>query len=243
MSKKTKPVSNILNFEQTLEQSKKKFSVFDLYTINPLTDNQEKAFEAWKEGKDLFLGGSAGTGKTLLALYFALDYVLDHSTPSKNIVIIRSIVPSREIGFLPGEEDEKIAPYEAPYRLLCDQLFKWKNSYENMKRAGIIRFEPTSFLRGITLDESVVILEEVENFNWVEVVTAMSRVGMDSRVIVAGDVKQTDLNKKNDSTGFYRLHDVTRLMPNFSHVMFTRDDIVRSGFVKDFIIACEDLNF
>lgn len=242
MRKKTKSVSNILNFEQSLEQSKKKFSVFDLYAINPLTDNQELAFNAWKEGKNLFLGGSAGTGKSLLALYFALDYVLDHTTPCKNIVIIRSIVPSRDIGYLPGEEDEKIAPYESPYRLLCDQLFKWKNSYENLKRAGIIKFEPTSFLRGMTLDESVVIMEESENYNWSETITTCSRIGMDSRVIINGDAKQTDLHKHNDTTGFYKLLDVTRLMPNFEHIMFTREDIVRSGFVKDFIIACEDLN-
>lgn len=216
---------------------KKTFSVHDMHPIEPLTDNQEAAFEAWEDPRNALLGmiGYAGTGKTFLALYMALQSVLDKDTPYDKVIIIRSPVESgASLGFLPGTDNEKLEPYEAPYRYICDRLFKFKKSYENMKESGIIQFEPTCFLRGTTLSRCIIVFDEVQSTTSHEFETVLTRVGDYCRIIVCGDDLQNDIGSKS---GFASIIPILKKTNSTEFINFGLDDIVRSGFVREYLMA------
>ena len=220
---------------------KKKWSKHDLASIRPLTPSQEDLFHAWVSGKNVIAHGSAGTGKTFLAFYLALQDVLTQQGRNK-IILIRSVVPTRDIGFLPGTLEEKIATYELPYHDICWELVGRASTYNDMKVAGVIEFKVTSFLRGLTWPNSVIILEEAQNLNFHEIDSVMTRLGDDSRIIVTGDTFQTDLDgrrTRSDMSGMADLLKVAQDMEEFETVQFTRYDIVRSNFVKSWVTAVE----
>lgn len=225
--------SNVIAMQQGPQV--KKFSLQDLAKINPLTNNQKKAFEAWRSGKNLFLGGSAGCGKSFLGMFLGLESVLDKDEYQDQLVIIRSAVETRKIGFLPGTEEEKYAKFEAPYHGLADKLFKWKKSYENMKDVGLIDFNITSFLRGVEFDESVMLIDEVQNMDIEEIDTVMTRVGIDTRVIITGDGNQDDLKRHKEASGYQTIKSVCEKMDSFVVVEFTPEDSVRSPFIREYL--------
>jgi len=232
----------VIDFNPEVQpQIKKSFHQQDLVRVHPLTKNQSQAFNAWDQGKHVFLGGSAGTGKSFQALYFALSTILDPATPQKRIILIRSAVESRSQGFLPGTLEEKMDVYQLPYMALCDNLFPFKKSYENMKRIGLIEFHTTSYLRGCEFDNAIIILEEVQNFIAAEIDTCMGRVGNKSRVIITGDKAQNDLEKKHEKTGFQMIEKVADHMKDFESVHFEAEDSVRSNFVKEYLQLRETL--
>jgi phosphate starvation-inducible PhoH-like protein len=209
--------------------------------FQPLNDKQEEMVKAYRSGYNLLAYGSAGTGKTFLALLLALEDLFAKNV--NKIVIVRSAVPVRDQGFLPGSIEEKEAPMTAPYRKMVNDICGSGTAYDELAKKGMIEFISTSFIRGITLDNVALILDEVQNFNWEETTSALTRVGLETRVIVCGDGKQDDLHyKRGDTSGFQNLLKVTQRMKgdSFAHIAFDRNDIVRSGFVREFIIACED---
>jgi len=209
-----------------------------LKTFQPLTDNQKKFFEAYKQG-DYFIAlhGVAGTGKTFIALYKALEEVLDKSNPFNKIIIVRSAVQSRDIGHLPGDVGEKLEIYEQPYRQICHTLFDRKDAYQRLTEQGNIDFISTSFIRGMSFDDAIIIVDEMQNMNFEEIDTVMTRVGHRSKIIWCGDYRQTDLRKSNDKSGILKFFDIAYHMKAFTKIEFTADDIVRSSLVKDYIIA------
>lgn len=211
--------------------------------IDALTPRQGEFMNGFRNGYNIFAYGSAGTGKTFLAVYLALEELFNNPK-IKKIIFVRSAVSVRDQGFLPGTIEEKEAPMTAAYRKMVNDICDSGTAYDELTKKGMIQFTSTSFIRSITIDDSIMILDEIQNYNWQECVAAMTRVGLETRVIVCGDGKQDDLHyKKNDTSGFQNIVEVTKRMNGqFVHVAFTRDDIVRSGFVKEFIIACEDLN-
>lgn len=208
---------------------------FFLKTITPLTENQETTFEAFEEGKNLILHGMAGTGKTYISLYLALDKILN-DTGYKKIVIIRSVVPTRDMGFLPGGVMEKSRAYEAPYKTICDDLFSRGDGYDVLKSKHLIEFTTTSFLRGNTFEDMIVIVDEVQNMGFRELNTIITRIGKNCQVIFSGDYTQTDLegHDKGDLLTFLEILD---RMKEFRRIEFDVDDIVRSGLVKSYILA------
>lgn len=217
---------------------------FQIKGVQPLTDNQEDAFHANGSGQNLLLYGVAGTGKTYLASYFALtDLSLGQC---KRIIIVRSAVTTRDQGFLPGTLAEKMALYEAPYREVFAELCGGRRDvYDLLKKRDYLEFMSTSFIRGITFDDSLIIVDEVQNLTDHEISSVLTRVGKNSRVILCGDYRQNDLQmtgKKNQVSGMENLLKVARYMSSFSLVEFTIDDIVRSGFVKEYLIARLNLN-
>jgi len=220
-----------------------KIKLDHLQTFQPLTENQKLFFDAYKAGDyAIMLLGSSGVGKSFLALYKALEEVLDKSTPYQQVVIIRSAVQVRDLGFTPGSLDEKMALYEDPYIQICSTLFNRKEAYLRLKEQSMIDFTSTSFLRGVSMDSSIIIVDECQSMTWHELATIMTRVGHRSKIIFCGDLAQNDLVKsKNDVTGLKEFLHVTDLMPEFTKIQFTTDDIVRSSLVKQFIIACEKL--
>ena len=203
-------------------------------TIVPKTAAQRKVFEAYDAGKNMILHGVAGSGKTFLSLYLALQSVLSGEAP-KPIVIIRSVVPSRDIGFLPGSAKEKAAVYEAPYSSICSELVDRSNPYEWFKTNHYIEFCTTSFLRGITYKDSIIIVDECQNMSDAELNTIMTRVGEGCRIILCGDFNQKDYMR--EGSGMPNLLKIADHMKSFEIVKFEKGDIVRSGFVKDYIIT------
>ena len=227
------------NYTRTAANNSLKIKIDHLKTFEPLTENQRLFFEAYKRG-DYFvaLHGVAGTGKTFIALYKALEEVLDKSNPFKKIIIVRSAVQSREIGHLPGDVSEKMEIYEQPYRQICETLFDRKDAYQRLEEQGYISFISTSFIRGMSFDDAIIIVDEMQNLNFEEIDTVMTRVGYRSKIIWCGDYRQTDLNKrKNDVTGILKFFDVAYHMKAFTRIEFSVDDIVRSSLVKDYILA------
>ena len=209
---------------------------FELRKINPLTPNQEKTFNAYNNGYNLILHGYAGTGKSYISLYLALKEILSGSSIYEKIVIVRSVVPSRDIGFLPGSIKEKIKVYEEPYKEICDELFGRGDGYDVLKMKHLIEFTTTSFLRGTTFNNAIVIVDELQNMTFPELDTVMTRMGEQSKVIFCGDFRQTDLTRENEKSGIKHFINITKKMSRFEYVEFEKNDIVRSGLVKDYII-------
>jgi len=212
---------------------------FNLSEIKPLTDNQEGAFHANGSGQHLLLYGVAGTGKTFLATYFALsDLIAGHA---KRIIIVRSAVSTRDQGFLPGTLQEKMALYEAPYREIFSELCgNRRDVYDLLKKKDYLEFMSTSFIRGITFDDAIIIVDEMQNCTEHELNSILTRVGKNTRVILCGDTRQDDLKmtgKKNQESGMSVLLRIAKAMPCFSTIEFKVQDIVRSGFVKEYIIT------
>ena len=214
----------------------------DLVKIEPVTDNQKVVFESYKKGQNQFLYGCAGTGKTFVTLYLAMQEVLRNDTPYDRVVMVRSLIPTREIGFLPGDEEDKAALYQVPYSNMVQFMFKQPNEqafsmlYDRLKTQGSFYFLSTSFLRGLTFDNSIIIVDECQNLNFHELDTIVTRVGQDSKIMFCGDFMQTDLSKVNERNG---LHDFLRIleeMEEFNCLEFNIGDIVRSGFVRNYLI-------
>lgn len=216
-----------------------KIRIDDLKTFEPLTNNQKIFFDAYKRG-DYFvaLHGVAGTGKTFCAVYKALEEVLDRNNPFRKIILVRSAVQSREIGHLPGDVAEKMEIYQQPYQQICETLFGRKDAYQRLSEQGHIEFISTSFIRGMSFDDAIIIVDEMQNLTFEEIDTVMTRVGYRSKIIWCGDYRQTDLNKKkNDMSGILKFFDIAMHMGAFTRIEFTPDDIVRSSLVKDYILA------
>jgi phosphate starvation-inducible protein PhoH len=211
----------------------------DLKSFPPLTDNQKLFYDAYKRG-DYFvaLHGVAGTGKTFIALYKALEEVLDKANPFKKIIIVRSAVPSREVGHLPGDIDEKTDIYRQPYKQICETLFGRKDAYDRLEEQNYIEFISTSFIRGMSFDDAIIIVDEMQNMTYEEIDTVMTRVGYRSKIVWCGDYRQTDLNKKkNDMSGILKFFDIAMHMTAFTRIEFSPNDIVRSSLVKEYILA------
>lgn len=208
---------------------------FDLADITPLTENQIIAFNS---DKNLVLKGSAGTGKSFISCYLALEDIFINRL-YKKLIIIRSAVPTRDMGFLPGDDKEKAKIYEQPYQEICKELLQRGDAYDIMKSKNIVEFITTSFLRGLTFRRSVIIVDECQNMSMHELDTLITRVGKECRIIFCGDTKQGDL-KNSGFSDFCRILD--EMEEDFETIEFNVDDIVRSDFVKKYLITKENLN-
>lgn len=209
---------------------------FTLREINPLTDNQKLAFEAFDKGRNLMLHGMAGTGKSFISIYLALKQILKNDSPYKQIVVVRSVVPTRDMGFLPGSHKEKTKVYEQPYYSIFTELFDRSDAYEYLKNKGLVDFISTSFIRGVTLNDCIIIVDEIANCTLHELDSVITRIGKNCKIIFCGDFRQSDFVKYSDKQG---LHDFIKIINNmraFEFVDFDEDDIIRSALVKDYII-------
>lgn len=214
----------------------------NMVAIKPATDNQKLVFESWKTGTSQFLYGAAGTGKTFISLYNGLREALDNTSKIDKVIIVRSLIPTREIGFLPGDEDDKSALYQVPYSNMVQFMFEMPNEqsftnlYERLKAQGTLFFLSTSFLRGLTFDNALIIVDECQNLNFHELDTITTRLGQDSKIAFCGDFTQSDLVRTNEKNGLWDFLRIAEEMKEFSCTEFTIGDIVRSGFVRNYLI-------
>ena len=227
----------------TRQMRKKPIGSDHLLDIKPLTPSQEKVFEAWEKQKNMFLFGAAGTGKSFVTMYLALRDILDEKTPYNKLYVVRSLVPTREIGFLPGDHEDKANLYQIPYKNMVRFMFEMPDDpsfemlYANLKAQDTVSFWSTSFIRGTTIDNSIVLVDESENLNFHELDSIITRLGVNSRIIFAGDAAQTDLTKAHEKTGIMDFKKIIDDMDEFESIEFGIDDIVRSGLVKSYLIS------
>ena len=229
----------------TAKQMKRKKPVNADYLVDiqPITENQKVLFDSYTSGKHIIAYGAAGTGKTFVTLYNALKDVLDENTPYEKIYMVRSLVATREIGFLPGDHEDKSDIYQVPYKHMVKYMFQMPSDadfemlYGNLRAQDTIKFWSTSFLRGTTLDNAIVIVDEFQNLNFHELDSIITRIGEDSKIYFCGDASQTDLQKTNERNGIVDFMKIIRSMPSFNSIEFGINDIVRSGLVKEYLIA------
>ena len=250
MPRKRKAEQQPIGVGLTAKQMKRKkpINADMLRDIEPLTENQQKLFDSYTEGKNIIAYGAAGTGKTFITLYNALCDVLDPSTPYEKIYIVRSLVSTREIGFLPGDHEDKSTLYQIPYKNMVKYMFELPSAadfemlYGYLKAQETISFWSTSFIRGTTFDRAIIIVDEFQNLNFHELDSIMTRVGENTKIMFCGDATQTDLIKQNERNGIVDFMRVLRLMSSIDIIEFGVEDIVRSGLVKEFILAKMELN-
>jgi len=211
--------------------------------ITPLTKNQKLVFDAWEKGQNLFIHGMPGTGKTFIGLYLALKDIFDENSPRQKVYIVRSLVPTREIGFMPGSHEDKSSLYQIPYKNMVREMFdldsddQYEILYGNLKTQETISFWSTSFVRGVTIDDAVILVDEIQNLSFHESASIITRAGLNTRVIFCGDTEQSDLAKITERNGILNFMKIVNAMESFDMVDFGIDDIVRSGLVKEFLIA------
>jgi|TARA_B110000908_G_scaffold116627_1_gene136697 phosphate starvation-inducible PhoH-like protein len=214
-----------------------------LRTFDPLTENQKSCFDAWKDGNHLMMYGTAGTGKTFLGLYFALEQVMEKSNTIEKLVVVRSVVPTREIGYLPGTLEEKLSAYTAPYIPLVSSMFEDGEAYRKLVVDSKLQIMSTSHIRGLTLDNTIVLVDECQNLTFHELDSIITRLGHNSRIIFAGDYRQSDFTRESDKKGIKDFINIVEQLKNFSCVEFQWQDIVRSDFVRDYIMTKEMLGY
>ena len=214
---------------------------FQLRKIEPLTENQRLTFEKYHDGKNLLLHGIAGTGKSFLSIYLAIQSVLSDSGRYKKLVIVRSAVPTRDMGFLPGSNAEKSKVYEAPYQAIFTELFNRGDAYQYLKQKGLVEFISTSFIRGITLNDCIIVVDEIANMTLHELDSVITRVGKNCRIVFCGDFRQSDFTRDHEKNGLIDFMRILNRMKSFEYIDFTEHDIVRSAMVKEYIIAKDRL--
>ena len=239
--KRKNPVPSGMTAKQM--RRKKPINMDHLKVIEPLTNNQERVFKSYAEGKHLVLHGCAGTGKTFISLYLALKDVLEPSSPYEKVYMVRSLVPTREIGFLPGDHEDKSNLYQIPYKNMVKYMFQMPDDaafdmlYDNLRAQETVSFWSTSFIRGTTLDDCIVIVDEFSNLNFHELDSIITRIGQNAKIIFSGDYTQSDLVKSNEKNGVLDFMRILQTMPSFDCVEFEIEDIVRSGLVREYLVS------
>ena len=219
--------------------SSSKVKLEELVAIESITKAQKETFEAWDDHENLILTGTAGTGKTFIALYLAIEAMLEKEIDK--VIILRSAVPVREVGFLPGKLEEKIDVFQSPYKMMCEELFNDKSAYNKLINNHQLQFETTSFIRGKTFNRCVLIVDEMQNLNFHELDSMMTRAGENCRMIFCGDHAQSDFYNEGERNGLAKFLNIMYRMKNFTTVQFGWDDIVRSDIVRDYIMTKEML--
>ena len=243
---KTSPTASAMSNKQM--KRKKPINTGLMREVEPLTDSQKELYKCYENDQNIVAYGAAGTGKTFITLYNALRDVLSDKTPYEKIYLVRSLVATREIGFLPGDHEDKSYLYQIPYKNMVKYMFQlpteadFEMLYANLKAQGTISFWSTSFIRGTTFDKAIIIVDEFQNLNYHELDSIITRVGEDTKIMFCGDATQSDLTKQNEKNGIMDFMKILRIMPSIDIIEFGVEDIVRSGLCKEYLVAKMEMN-
>ncbi len=243
---KTSPTASAMSNKQM--KRKKPINTGLMREVEPLTDSQKELYKCYENNQNIVAYGAAGTGKTFITLYNALKDVLSDKTPYEKIYLVRSLVATREIGFLPGDHEDKSYLYQIPYKNMVKYMFQlpteadFEMLYANLKAQGTISFWSTSFIRGTTFDKAIIIVDEFQNLNYHELDSIITRVGEDTKIMFCGDATQSDLTKQNEKNGIMDFMKILRIMPSIDIIEFGVEDIVRSGLCKEYLVAKMEMN-
>ncbi len=243
---KTSPTASAMSNKQM--KRKKPINTGLMREVEPLTDSQKELYKCYENNQNIVAYGAAGTGKTFITLYNALKDVLSDKTPYEKIYLVRSLVATREIGFLPGDHEDKSYLYQIPYKNMVKYMFQlpteadFEMLYANLKAQGTISFWSTSFIRGTTFDKAIIIVDEFQNLNYHELDSIITRVGEDTKIMFCGDAAQSDLTKQNEKNGIMDFMKILRIMPSIDIIEFGVEDIVRSGLCKEYLVAKMEMN-
>jgi len=243
---KTSPTASAMSNKQM--KRKKPINTGLMREVEPLTDSQKELYKCYENNQNIVAYGAAGTGKTFITLYNALKDVLSDKTPYEKIYLVRSLVATREIGFLPGDHEDKSYLYQIPYKNMVKYMFQlpteadFEMLYDNLKAQGTIGFWSTSFIRGTTFDKAIIIVDEFQNLNYHELDSIITRVGEDTKIMFCGDATQSDLTKQNEKNGIMDFMKILRIMPSIDIIEFGVEDIVRSGLCKEYLVAKMEMN-
>ncbi len=243
---KTSPTASAMSNKQM--KRKKPINTGLMREVEPLTDSQKELYKCYENDQNIVAYGAAGTGKTFITLYNALKDVLSDKTPYEKIYLVRSLVATREIGFLPGDHEDKSYLYQIPYKNMVKYMFQlpteadFEMLYANLKAQGTISFWSTSFIRGTTFDKAIIIVDEFQNLNYHELDSIITRVGEDTKIMFCGDATQSDLTKQNEKNGIMDFMKILRIMPSIDIIEFGVEDIVRSGLCKEYLVAKMEMN-
>lgn len=219
---------------------KLRYSIQDIKHWKPKTANQKKIVTEYHADQNICATGSVGTGKTFVAIALAMQDVLDGSQLVDKLMVIRSCVPTRDSGFIPGNMDEKCAPYEEPYEDIVNEIFEYHLAWDDLKTLGYIEFRPTTYLRGLTWNNAVILIDEPQNMNFSELMSVVTRAGINSKIIMCGDTNQVDLNPRKEESGYDDWLKIAETIKLFSIIDFVAADIVRCPLVKEIIEAVEN---
>lgn len=225
-------IPSVVSTKKITQQLLKKFEA--------KTPAQVQAFAAYRDDKQLLLHGCVGTGKTFVATYLAMKQVLSRESPYRKVTVVRSAVPVRDLGFMPGTKEEKEGVYELPYHAIFKEIFhniQGNGLIEKLKEQGLYEFISTSFIRGVTLRDTIVVVDECENMTFQELESTITRMGDNCRIIFCGDFAQSDLQKSSEREGLLKFMTILDKMYDFTHVEFHEEDIVRSSLVRDYIVT------
>jgi phosphate starvation-inducible PhoH-like protein len=216
-------------------------NTLQIKNITPLTNNQKLVFDYFSDNENILLHGVAGTGKSFLSLYLSIKQIIDGKSPYEKVIIVRSVVPTRDMGFLPGSNKDKSKVYEAPYTAICTELFGRSDAYTMLCNKGHLEFISTSFVRGTTFNDSIIIADEIQNMDLGELDSVITRIGKNCKILMCGDFRQSDFRRENEKSGIIKFMSIIKQMKSFKFVDFNSDDIVRSSLVRDYIITKDRL--
>jgi phosphate starvation-inducible PhoH-like protein len=206
-------------------------------SVAPKTLGQRKYLEAIRDHDVTFGIGPAGTGKTYLAMAMALAALKEEKVA--RIILTRPAVEAGEaLGFLPGDLYEKITPYLRPLHDALHDMLPAEEIEKNMER-GIIEIAPLAYMRGRTLNQAFIILDEAQNATTEQMFMFLTRLGMSSKAVITGDPTQVDLPSSRHS-GLIEAHRALKQVSGISIVEFTRKDVVRHPLVQRIIAAYEE---
>ncbi len=204
--------------------------------IYPRSPNQEEYLRAIIENHVVVAIGPAGTGKTYLAVAMAVKYLLEKRV--EKIVLTRPAVEAGEsLGFLPGDFQEKINPYLTP---LYDALYSMlhPDQVRRLIETRVIEVAPLAYMRGRTLQDAFLILDEAQNTRSVQMKMFLTRIGPRTKVVITGDITQIDLPKE-DSSGLVDIQSILKNIPGIRFIYFTTEDVVRHELVRKIVEAYE----
>ena len=205
-----------------------------------LSDSQKEYYEILQNNQITICSGPAGVGKSYIAMKAAVDLLADPTTPYEKIIIVRPAVEAEEkLGALPGNVEEKLDPYIFPSYYLLNKIIG-KDVREKLKNMEIIEVFALAYMRGMNIDNSILIFEEAQNCTPKQMKLLLTRIGFNSKFFISGDLEQTDRYKDKTHSGLWDALEKFKNIDDIGTFTFKDSDIVRNAIITKILKKYED---